>query len=159
MHHDTPGVGKEILVNVPMELEPQLSTTLAALAEKKARNSWVEGKANHRAKTWRKPNYTSTSTRPKRWLLFSNPAGKDAVIIYPIYHFSPITKRLVKYDTIFPGHSRSQLKIWWFQAALHVATFGVSVSNLEEAIWFGWRKGSIGSTVVFYDFLMAVSLD
>ena len=30
------GVGKEILVNVPMELEPQLSTTLAALAEKKA---------------------------------------------------------------------------------------------------------------------------
>jgi len=40
VHHDTPGVGKEILVNVPMELEPQLSTTLAALAEKKARNSW-----------------------------------------------------------------------------------------------------------------------
>lgn len=40
-----------------------------------------------------------------------------------------------------------------------MATFGVSVSNLEEAIWFGWRKGSIGSTVVFYDFLMAVSLD
>lgn len=39
-----------------------------------------------------------------------------------------------------------------------MATFGVSVSNLEEAIWFGWRKG-IGSNVVFYDFLMVVSLE
>ena len=65
----SPGVGKEILVNVPMELEPQLSTTLAALAEKKARNSWVEGKANHRAKTWR-GNYTSTSTRAQKVVTF-----------------------------------------------------------------------------------------
>ena len=47
IYHDAPGVGKEILVNVPMELEPQLSTTLAGLAEKKAWNSWVETEANH----------------------------------------------------------------------------------------------------------------
>ena len=104
MHHDTPGVGKEILVNVPMELEPQLSTTLAALAEKKARNSWEgmgrqiieprpEGKL-HINKYWAQKVVS---------VLSSNPAGKDAVIIYPIYHFSPITKRLVKYDTIFPA--------------------------------------------------------
>ena len=159
MHHDTPGVGKEILVNVPMELEPQLSTTLAALAEKKARNSWEgmrrqiieprpEGKLHINKHSGPKGGYFSVILLEKtpssfiRWKSFFT-------------HHEEIGK--IWYD--FSGHSRSQLKIWWFQAALHVATFGVSVSNLEEAIWFGWRKGSIGSTVVFYDFLMAVSLD
>lgn len=77
MHHDTPGVGKEILVNVPMELEPQLSTTLAALAEKKARNSW-EGMRRQiiEPRPEGKLHINKYSAQKVVSVLFSNPAWK-----------------------------------------------------------------------------------